>query len=54
MIAKRESHSDLRQCTLLKLNAREEETVLISESVCMMRRTSLTSALDMPEIMSYV
>lgn len=34
MIAKRESHSDLRQCTLLKLNAREEETVLIS-GICM-------------------
>lgn len=25
-----------------------------TESVCMMRRTFLTSALDMPEIMSYI
>ena len=29
-------------------------TPRITESVCMMRRTFLTSALDMPEIMSYI
>ena len=26
----------------------------VHKSVCMMRRTFLTSALDMPEIMSYI
>ena len=30
------------------------KTPRITESVCMMRRTFLTSALDMPEIMSYI
>ena len=30
------------------------KTSRITESVCMMRRTFLTSALDMPEIMSYI
>ena len=29
-------------------------TPRITESICMMRRTFLTSALDMPEIMSYI
>ena len=30
------------------------KTPRITESVCMMRKTFLTSALDMPEIMSYI
>ena len=47
-------HSELGTCLRRTQHYVWGTTPRITKSICMMRRTFLTSALDMPEIMSYI